>query len=70
MPDPLLHYSLGMLLARAQGLTSTQSLLVGVAGTLPDLDVFTGNHRGSTHSLIVSALLLALTLHNKLLSTE
>lgn len=62
MPDPLLHYSYSLLLAKSQGLPSMQALLVAVAGVAPDLDIIVNHHRGFTHSLSVSQTILAAAL--------
>jgi membrane-bound metal-dependent hydrolase YbcI (DUF457 family) len=58
VPNPLLHYSLSVLFAKTLGLSSGKAIIIGIAGVLPDLDVLAKAHRGATHSLLLSLLLL------------
>jgi membrane-bound metal-dependent hydrolase YbcI (DUF457 family) len=64
MPDLLTHYASSVLVARTR-LGLKESLLLGLVGLLPDIDVLLRVHRWATHSLIlaitVATPLLALT---------
>lgn len=59
MPDPLLHYSYSLLLAKALGLNGATALLAAAAGAAPDLDALLHRHRSPSHSLPLSLALLA-----------
>jgi len=64
MPDLLTHYVSSVLVARTR-LGLKESLLLGLVGLLPDIDVLLRVHRWTTHSIIltlaVATPLLALT---------
>lgn len=56
MPEPLLHFTLPFLLARSR-LSFRESILIGLAGLLPDLDSLIRIHRWATHSLVLSSII-------------
>ena len=58
MPDPLLHYSYSILIARVLGLSTVESLLAGLAGIVPDFDALLHAHRGPSHSMILPLMAL------------
>ena len=53
MPDLLTHYASSVLVARTK-LGLKKSLLLGLAGLLPDIDILLHVHRWVTHSFILA----------------
>jgi len=65
--DPVTHYMAGYFLGRRKGASKEQLMLLTLASTLPDLDAvfilggvdaFSSFHRGFTHSIIGSLIII------------
>ncbi len=59
MPDPLVHYSVSLLIS-SRVYSVRKSILVALIGNLPDIDVLFGIHRSYTHTLLIPATLFLL----------
>ena len=57
MPEPLLHFAVTFSLAKTK-YDFKWSILLSLAGLIPDLDVLIRIHRWATHSLILTTLIL------------
>jgi len=57
MPEPLLHFAVTFSLAKTR-YDLKWSILIGLAGLIPDLDVLIRIHRWATHSLILTTLII------------
>ena len=59
LPDLLTHYAVSYLIA-SRSLKPKRALLVALVGLLPDIDALFRIHRWATHSLVLTALVVAI----------
>jgi len=60
MTEPALHFSVPFALLSVAGADPVLCSLASVSAILPDLDVFVGVHRSSTHSVMLHGLFVML----------